>query len=346
MKKLLFTLSLILTFNAFADQFPSCGENCTYTLKENGTDKNGNTAYLLTIEPIDATKSATMKSYSRYGYPQTGTDYAPWRFDNVTEVVVKEGIETIEYGCFSDMYGITKVTLSEGLKTLGGLALNGTSITSINLPSTLTSIGAWGLATSTLQEINEIPSAVQSIDQYAFSLNQMSDLVISPNVKMLSPYAFGTSSIPINNLYCEKSIANRCAEAIQNVSETAQVKSYEFENGVYILKDDEGNETYYLSGNNMKNGENAAPEDKAQYTCQNLNSCKAEVLKNEGICDIEECNALVASANDGKLLKVGSKTYQSLDALLKGNYDKRRIYTIEEANFVAGDKNRVSITYR
>ena len=48
----------------------------------------------------------------------------------------------------------------------------------------------------------------------------------------------------------------------------------------------------------------------------------------------------------GYLLKVGSKTYQNINALLRGDYDRRRIYTIEEANFVAGDKNRVSIKYR
>ena len=77
-----------------------------------------------------------------------------------------------------------------------------------------------------------------------------------------------------------------------------------------------------------------------------MNVCKAELLKNKGMCVSDECDALVASANAGKLLKVGSKTYQSLDALLKGKYDKRRIYTIDEANLVAGDKNMVRIKYR
>ena len=42
----------------------------------------------------------------------------------------------------------------------------------------------------------------------------------------------------------------------------------------------------------------------------------------------------------------GKKTYASLEDLAKGKHIPKRIYTIEEANFVAGKKNRVSIKYR
>ena len=75
---------------------------------------------------------------------------------------------------------------------------------------------------------------------------------------------------------------------------------------------------------------------------------QAEVLQNKGLCQDKnsDCAALVAAADNHQLLKVGSKTYQSLDALLKGDYDRRRIYTVEEANFVAGDRNTVTIRYR
>jgi len=38
--------------------------------------------------------------------------------------------------------------------------------------------------------------------------------------------------------------------------------------------------------------------------------------------------------------------YQSINDLLKGNYDVRRIYTIDEANRVAGKVNSVKIRYR
>ena len=72
------------------------------------------------------------------------------------------------------------------------------------------------------------------------------------------------------------------------------------------------------------------------------------VLQNKGLCSdlTGDCKAFVDTAKAGQMLKIGSKTYQSINDLLKGNYDKRRIYTIEEANFVAGKVNRVSIKYR
>ena len=76
-----------------------------------------------------------------------------------------------------------------------------------------------------------------------------------------------------------------------------------------------------------------------------LGECKRAVLEAKGICQGSSCDTFIQS--DGQyMLKYNGKTYQDINALLKGDYDKRRIYTIEEANFVAGDKNRVSITYK
>ena len=45
-------------------------------------------------------------------------------------------------------------------------------------------------------------------------------------------------------------------------------------------------------------------------------------------------------------IKAGGKTYASLDDLASGNYIVKRIYTIDEANAVAGKVNSVKIRYR
>ena len=69
------------------------------------------------------------------------------------------------------------------------------------------------------------------------------------------------------------------------------------------------------------------------------------ILEAKGICQGAACDTFIQS--DGNyMLKYNGKTYQSINDLLKGNYDKRRIYTVEEANFVAGDRNTVTIRYR
>ena len=45
-------------------------------------------------------------------------------------------------------------------------------------------------------------------------------------------------------------------------------------------------------------------------------------------------------------IKVGNRTYASLNDLANNNHIKKRIYTLKEANEVAGKVNRVSIKYR
>ena len=88
----------------------------------------------------------------------------------------------------------------------------------------------------------------------------------------------------------------------------------------------------------MMNGTNA---------CSNLDSCKATVLKNKGYCSSDEsCMAMVDLENANAPIEYKNKSYASIDDLLKGKYMPKRIYTLEEANAVAGEKNRVSIKYR
>ncbi|MBR1915683.1 MAG: hypothetical protein IJ830_04525, partial [Alphaproteobacteria bacterium] len=60
--------------------------------------------------------------------------------------------------------------------------------------------------------------------------------------------------------------------------------------------------------------------------------------------DAKNCQEILNS--NGQPFKVGSKIYNSIQDFANGNYVKHRIYTIDEANRIAGDKNRVSIKYR
>ena len=70
-----------------------------------------------------------------------------------------------------------------------------------------------------------------------------------------------------------------------------------------------------------------------------------DLFANGAACtDKKNCEDILSS--NGHPFKVGSKIYNSMADFANGNYVKHRIYTIEEANFVAGDKNRVSIKYR
>jgi len=342
MKKWIFTFALILSFNALAD-VPSCGENCTYTLVQNNDD-NDNPTYTLKVMPVDPSKPASVQEYEATCDGGCHTN-APWQANSsITKLDIAEGITSVGNHAFTYTRSIKEIILPEGLQTIGNAAFHRTGITSIDLPSSLTEIGDNAFITKSLAQVNGTLENLTSMGVRCFADTALTDFVVPPYLKNLPDDSFngkdnwtGYISPNFTNLYCPEALAAQCAAAIAYRGDAAQVTSYDYKGGVYVIKDEDGNETYYLSGDNMKNGQ----------MCEGtLSECKKEALINRGVCSGSDCDALVAADNGGYLLKVGSKTYQNINALLKGDYDRRRIYTIEEAIFVAGDKNRVSITYR
>ncbi|MBR1915047.1 MAG: leucine-rich repeat domain-containing protein [Alphaproteobacteria bacterium] len=172
-----------------------------------------------------------------------------------------------------------------------------------------------------------IPSSVDKLGWYAFSNSGLENIIIegTPELDSTSTSLINTGNATI---YCQESIG--CENSGNGSGGT--IIPYEKQGGVFILDGQ-----YYLSGTDMVGRTNECPKE--------LNECKRDVLEAKGICQGSSCDTFIQS--DGQyMLKFGGKTYQDINALLKGDYDRRRIYTIEEANFVSGDKNRVSITYR
>ncbi|MBR2299722.1 MAG: leucine-rich repeat domain-containing protein, partial [Alphaproteobacteria bacterium] len=345
MKKRILILGLMMALNANAEELPSCGENCTYSYVENGVDNDNNPTYTLTISPIDVTKPAKIKDYERWNEPGVGyrTD-APWWGDtSITKVDVESGITTVGRAAFANT-SIKEITLPEGLLSIGSQSLHRSEITSITIPDSVTEIGDWAFATKTLTQVNGNMENVTSIKYMTFADTALTDFVIPPAVTSVAFESFGDLEgyenyklKNLTNLYCPESLMSECAAAIAYRGDDAEVKSYAFDGGVYVIGDD-----YYLSGDDMKKGDTASSaEEKAQYVCTlSLKDCKKQALINRGICQGADCDAL--AENDGKyMLKFGGRTYQSINDLLKGNYDVRRIYTVEEASFVSGKKNTV-----
>ena len=338
MRKLI--LGLIIAFNAYADELPSCGENCTYSYVENGVDNDNNPTYTLIISPIDSSKPASIRSYDRIG---SSDNYAPWINPNITQVEIKEGIKTIGEHAFENMNGSNRtLILPEGLETIGAEAFHGFLATSVTLPSTLKTIGAYAFDYR-LSQIN-LPEGLKTIGNYAFPNSQLTDVVIPNSVTNLSAYAFGSSGdgwnrAQISNLYCSKAQQAGCEAALAFRGDNATVTVYEIKDGLYFLDG-----AYYSSADNMQKDvlaqKNATGES---FACDDLAQCKADVLKRKGYCkDDSDCLAMAKS----NVINYKNKSYASIDDLFSGNYIPKRIYTIDEANQVAGEKNRVSIKYR
>lgn len=262
--------------NAQEATLPSCGPNCTYTIENN----------VLTVKPIDETKPAEVQSYNRDCTSGCHTD-APWYGQGITTINIQEGITNIGGYAFEDMSTVTSLSLPEGLKTIAEEAFNGTGIKSLELPSTLTSLGGWAFGYAPIEEINGFPEGLTSIKGYTFHGSKIKDLVIPSNITYLDPTAFGDGQdgpynrAKIQNLYCEESLADQCAAALQ-------------------WRKDKGVDVKVTPYQATSNG---------QFFYNN-------------------------------------RWYKSANDILSGDYAKKRIYTVDEANKVTGKKNKVMIRYK
>ncbi|MBR1915241.1 MAG: leucine-rich repeat domain-containing protein [Alphaproteobacteria bacterium] len=359
MKKLILMGFLTISFSVRAQIITgdTCGNDCSWRL-ENG---------VLTV-----TGSGRIKGYNRdcTNSEITGrcTTDAPW-FDyaeNIEKVVIQnksdtETFDTIGTHAFEDMFYTKEIILPEGIKTIEDEAFHlNKALETINLPNSLETIGSWALSSGNLSEIN-IPASVTTIGYAAFdgeknittlilpegleTLNvricsvcqNLTTVVLPENVSIGYEEAFVGTPL-LSHVYCAKNNQSLCVQILSDSDKTEEeiakiLKQYDKQGGVYILEDG----TKFLSAADMAGGTNECKKE--------LGECKRDVLESKGICQGSACDTFIQS--DGNyMLKFGGKTYQDINALLKGNYDRRRIYTIEEANFVAGTKNRVSITYR
>jgi len=245
MKKWILILAVTYTpFCVYAENAtpPSCGENCTYTI-ENG---------VLTIQPIDETKSAKVQGYSRDCSNGCQTN-APWYGQDVTKIVIKEGITTIGSHAFEDMRTVTSLDLPEGLKTIGTQAFHDAPrLTKVNLPSSLTQLDSWAFGSSGIAEIN-IPEKLTTLNAYTFTNTKLTSIVIPANITNISSKAFygdeGYRSTPLTEIYCSSEQMAMCKTAVANCGDAIQIKQYtQDSNGQYFY-----NNKWYTSANDMIN---------------------------------------------------------------------------------------------
>ncbi len=153
---LVFVLTLLpaVSIPAKADTSGSCGSDLTFSL-------SGTT---LTISGTGA-----MYNYSsQNSFPVDNDDY-------ITKIIVNSGVTSIGDYAFTYFRRLEQVSLPDTLKSIGDHAFYGAGLISenlsINLPSSLLSIGESALATTGLKHI-VIPGSLTDIGNYAFSNNK------------------------------------------------------------------------------------------------------------------------------------------------------------------------------
>ena len=88
---------------------------------------------------------------------------------DVTNVIIEEGVMTIEDGTFRDCTSLTSVVIPDSVTTIGGYAFGGcTSLTSVVIPDSVTTIGNCAFQGCTSLTSVNIPDSVTTIGKYAF----------------------------------------------------------------------------------------------------------------------------------------------------------------------------------
>ena len=303
---------------------------------------------------------------------------------HVTNLHLSSNLETVGYYAFQNIYGVTgALTLPDTLTTIGEGAFNNMhGITgALVIPDGVTSIERF--AFSDMRGITSltIPDSVTTIEDYAFQyMLGLTSLVIPDSVIDIENSAFyGMNNL--RKLYCPAP-AEGSVSICSGKGSYASIQNYVQDptTGVYkivdsegnVLKDANGNDRYYSTPDNMASGTicnnadgtcatEAAAYQKAKQDAKlakaaaksqaalqaALDNQAAALLASGAVCsDIETCKAIVYADYNGTTIKVGGYEYASLADLQAGNHLPKRIYTIDEANAVAGVKNRVSIRYR
>ncbi|MBR1915161.1 MAG: leucine-rich repeat domain-containing protein [Alphaproteobacteria bacterium] len=221
--------------------------------------------------------------------------------------------------------GVTNVIIEDSIKDLGSMGFQGiSSANPIEIPASVSTIGYSALRYVTAPEII-IPNSVTSIEEGAFVDTYVEKINIPDSVVTISPWAF-RRAYELKDIVIGDSVAfidgatfSGCGklESI-TIGENTVLSEAIFDWGVEERSENLNNIKIYCTGNLAKCQENAG------VFAQNV--IPATTKKINGVTYVYDKN--------GKLVTTS------------GHRTERRIYTIDEANAVAGPINRVSIKYR
>ncbi|MBR1915068.1 MAG: leucine-rich repeat domain-containing protein [Alphaproteobacteria bacterium] len=222
--------------------------------------------------------------------------------------------------------GVTNVVIEDSIKDLGSMGFRGiTSVNPIEIPSSITTISGDAFFGVNSSEII-IPDSVTKIKSSAFSWSGLQKINIPDSVTSIEGGFRGTN---LKDIVIPDSVTS-------------------IGNGAF---------SYCLQLQSITIGENT--QLGKIFTGFNSDTGFTDIANLKIYCtgDTEKCDANLVAAGypDLKSSKATTKqingvtyVYDKNGKLVtsSGHRTEKRIYTIEEANEVAGTKNRVSITYR
>lgn len=157
-------------------------EQITAVVVDRGVTGIGAYAFYGCVNLIDITLPEGLTAIGEYAFKgcsalgrveilngMTTLGYDAFRESGITEVVLPEGLKTIEYGAFYNCANLRGVSLPSTLQNLGGYAFYKCSaLTAIILPQSLAKMENECFEGCTTLTAIEIPSQVTTIESYAF----------------------------------------------------------------------------------------------------------------------------------------------------------------------------------
>ena len=320
------------------------GTEMTDIVIENGITSIGNAAFvgakkLSTVEGMndvvsvgDAFKRTGLTSIA---FPDSVESISSFAFcRNLTQLELPDSLTSIPRAMFWDTPNLKSIIIPSSVTTLESAAFDGSNITSLVVPETVTTINRAAFAHTPNLTSLVIEGNPEMIGDIFYAIGQEPNTVWG-NTTPLTIYCLAEAD-------CEQKAEGTKA----NVTEYTKDG-----NGFYQIGD-----KFYATADLMTKG---AACDNAQ-NCRDILDAASQgkpfevggkywatldLFASGAACtDKQNCEDILAS--NGAPFKVGSKIYNSIEDFAQGNNVKFRIYTIDEANAVAGKTNSVKIRYR
>lgn len=289
---------LVVLFNCFAYSATASEvtyETCSDCLNCGTNCKYTNVNGKLTIYGPTQTDSSG-------NIPEGSVGNLKFRFDtSITDVEFKGNITTIGQGSFADASNLTNVILNN-VTTINGNAFQNTNLTNIDLKG-VSWISDWAFHSTKLKEaILDDSVRLGKGVFYNCATTVLLKGMLSEESSQDAFYGNGAGKV-----YCQSNAS--CENRRGNVTYYGKDE----ETNLYVLFDEDGN---------ILKDENDNP---LYFIAPEL------IVKNKGCVSIEQCSEIVDAINHDKSFLVSGKSYRSLSDWVEGNYERKRIYTIDEA---------------
>lgn len=200
------------------------------------------------------------------------------------------------------------------------------TITSVVIGDGITSVGKSAFEDMESVQNLSLPNGLKKIKNEAFNACPILELNLPDSLEEIGSFAF--SSTRASEIILPKGVEKIGSAAFYNTPHLLSITIPENTNvdiDAFAILDGRHDALIFIQN---------------IYCAETNTSCQA--LKNNSYMK----DKVQYYESDGGIYFSGNKWYANVHDIGTPNYIKKRIYTIDEANKVAGDKNRVSIRYR